>query len=57
LDFDIMTAFIIVTLASILFLFIVWSWLALRRRSQRHDESYAGKSTISEVAAKERKKD
>lgn len=52
-----MTAFIIVTLASILFLFIVWSWLALRRRSQRHDESYAGKSTISEVAAKERKKD
>lgn len=50
-----MTAFIFAALSALLLLAVVWFWLRLRRRHQQQGESFAGKSTVSELAAKERR--
>jgi hypothetical protein len=51
-----MTAFVIVLLAAILLLLALWFWLRLRRQNQPQGDSFAGKSTIAELIAKERRK-
>lgn len=50
-----MTAFILVALAAILLMLLVWRWLKLQRQSRRDGESFAGRSTISELLSKEKK--
>jgi predicted MFS family arabinose efflux permease len=50
-----MAAFILVTLSALLLLLVVWFWLRLRRKNQQKGESFAGKSTVSELVAKERR--
>jgi len=51
-----MTAFIIVALAAILLLVLVWRWIVLQRQSRQDGESFAGRSTISELFSKDKRK-
>ncbi|MCI0693217.1 hypothetical protein L0337_14585 [candidate division KSB1 bacterium] len=50
-----MTAFILVALSAALLLLVVWFWLRLRRKNRQQGESFAGKSTVSELFSKERR--
>jgi hypothetical protein len=51
-----MTAFIFAAFSALVLLLVVWLWLRLRRKNRNQGESFAGKSTVSELAAKERRK-
>jgi len=51
-----MIAFIIVALAAILLMIVVWRWVALQRKNRQEGDSYAGKSTYSEMLSKEKRK-
>jgi len=50
-----MTAFIIVAIAAILLLILVWRWIVLQRRSRQDGESFAGRSTISELFSRDKR--
>jgi hypothetical protein len=51
-----MSAFIIVALAAILLILIVWRWLVLQRQSRQDGEPFAGRSTISELFSKDKRR-
>jgi flagellar biogenesis protein FliO len=51
-----MTAFILTALTAVLLIILVWRWLGLRRQSRQQGESFAGRSTISELFSKEKQK-
>jgi len=50
-----MFTFILVALAAISLMIIVWRWMALQRRNRRDGESFAGRSTISELFSKDKR--
>jgi hypothetical protein len=51
-----MIAFIIVALAAVLLMLLVWRWLGLHRQNRQKGESFAGKSTLSELLSNDKKK-
>jgi hypothetical protein len=51
-----MTAFIIIAFSAVLFVSIVWVWIALHKKNRQQREPFAGKSTISELFSRERRK-
>jgi len=51
-----MTAFILVALAAILLMLLVWRWVGLHRKNKPDGNSFAGRSTFSEVVSKEKRK-
>jgi hypothetical protein len=51
-----MATFIIMTLSAVLLALVLWIWLGLRRKSRQQGESFAGKTTVSELNSKERHK-
>ena len=50
-----MLAFIFVALAAILLLILVWRWIVLQRRNRQEGESFAGRSTISELFSRDKR--
>lgn len=50
-----MTTFITVALAAILLVIIIWRWIVLQRRNRQEGESFAGRSTISELFSRDKR--